>query len=90
MAMSPNKKFLAVCEKHKNDFNPYITFYDMKSPLFNTIKAHINVCESTPSNQRQIISITFSNDSKYIACLMDAPDCKAIAWDWHTKNKSIG
>lgn len=50
MAMSPNKKFLAVCEKHKNDYNPYITFYDMKSPLFTTIKAHINICESTPSN----------------------------------------
>lgn len=90
MAMSPNKKFLAVCEKHKNDFSAYITFYDMKNPLFTNVKSHINVCDSTPTNQKQIISISFSNDSKYIACLLDTPDCKAIAWDWYNKNTIIG
>jgi WD40 repeat protein len=88
--MSPNKKFLAVCEKHKNDFSAYITFYDMKNPHYKNVKSHINVCDSTPTNQKQIISISFSNDSKYIACLLDSPDCKAIAWDWYNKNKVIG
>lgn len=30
MTLSPNKRFLAVCEKHKNDVNAYVSFYDMK------------------------------------------------------------
>ena len=90
MALSPNKKFLAVCEKHKSDLSAYITFYDMKSHLYKNVKNHINVCDSQPNSQKHIRSICFSSDSKYIAILLDAPDCRAVAWDWYNKNRIIG
>jgi len=44
MSLSPNKRFLAVCERHKNDTDAYLSFYDMKSN-FKQIKQSINVCE---------------------------------------------
>lgn len=34
MSLSPNKRFLAVCERHKNDVNAYLSFYDMKNNAF--------------------------------------------------------
>jgi hypothetical protein len=47
LCLSPNKKFLAVCETQKDgDKAAYITFYDMKSTFYKNIKSHINVCES--------------------------------------------
>jgi hypothetical protein len=30
MCLSPNKRFLAICEKHKHDNNAYVSFYDIK------------------------------------------------------------
>lgn len=44
MTLSPNKRFLAVCERHKNDTNAYVSFYDMKSN-FKQIKQSINITE---------------------------------------------
>ena len=43
MALSPNKRFLAVGERHKNDLNAYVSFYDMKNNAFKQIKQSINV-----------------------------------------------
>jgi hypothetical protein len=34
MSLSPNKRFLAVAERHKNDINAYLSFYDMKNNTF--------------------------------------------------------
>ena len=45
MRLSPNNRFLAVCERHKNDPNAYISFYDMKSAGFKHIKQSINMTE---------------------------------------------
>jgi hypothetical protein len=45
MTLSPNKRFLAVCERHKNDFNAYLSFYDMKNNSYKQFKASINVSE---------------------------------------------
>lgn len=51
LCLSPNKKFLAVCEIERDDKSAYITFYDMKSAFYKNIKSHINVCDQqTPSN----------------------------------------
>ena len=44
MTLSPNKRFLAICERHKNDPNAYLSIYDMKTN-FKQIKQSINVCE---------------------------------------------
>ena len=45
MCLSPNKKFLAICEVQKDDKAAYIAFYDVKTPFFKNIKSPINVCE---------------------------------------------
>ena len=45
MSISPNKKFLAVCEQQRDDKSAYITFYDMKSTFFKNTQNHINVCD---------------------------------------------
>jgi hypothetical protein len=33
LALAPNKRFLAVCERHKNDANTYLSFYDMEKNM---------------------------------------------------------
>ena len=58
MSLAHNKKFLAICEKYKDDKCAYISFYDMKSALLRNIKTRINVCEGeNPTNQKWITSI---------------------------------
>ena len=118
MTLSPNKRFLAVCERHKNDHNAYLSFYDMKSG-FRHIKQSLNISELiTPfpsSNQyvnqsagkdashivtqsganmpaqRVIVSLKFSQDSKYVAFIVtDGVDCKAVAYDWFHKARVFG
>lgn len=90
MCLSPNKKFLASCELLRDDKCAYITFYDMKSTFFKNTQNHINVCEGqSPTNQRFITSIVFSNDSKYVACLLNVPDCKVLIYEWFKKNRVI-
>jgi hypothetical protein len=45
MAISQNKRYLAVCEIQKDDKNAYISFFDVKNPFFKQAKSPINVCE---------------------------------------------
>ena len=45
MCLSPNKKFLAVCERHKNDQNAYISFYDMRGSGYKPHKQSVNIGE---------------------------------------------
>ena len=51
MSLSPNKRFLAVCEKHKTDTNAYLSFYDIKRDegkktlIIKQIKNSINISE---------------------------------------------
>mmetsp|Transcript_11207 Transcript_11207/g.11271 ORF Transcript_11207/g.11271 Transcript_11207/m.11271 type:complete len:108 (+) Transcript_11207:269-592(+) len=91
LCVSWNKKFLAVCETHTDGDNAaYITFYDMKSSFYKNIKSHINVCEQQiPTIKKYVTSISFSSNSEYIACLLNVPDCKALAYDWYHKNRVI-
>ena len=124
MILSPNKRFLAVCERHKNDPTSYITIYDIKTvfksqafkermrlnvaDLFpagvfstgptgtgkdlqshHTIGAHHQ--SSAPSNQKYIISLRFSADSKYLGLLVSNDpngngDVKALVYSWIEPN----
>ena len=45
MALSPNKRFLAVGERHKNDLNAYVSFYDMKNNVFKLIRQSVNITD---------------------------------------------
>lgn len=33
IALAPNKRFLAVCERHKGDTSTYLSFYDLEKNL---------------------------------------------------------
>jgi hypothetical protein len=43
--LSTNKRFLAVCERFKNDPSAYVSFYDMKNNQFKVMKQSINMSE---------------------------------------------
>jgi len=49
MALSPNRRFLAICEKHRNNMNAFISIFDMKTPDFKAEKSKLNVCETEPT-----------------------------------------
>ena len=93
MALSPNRRFLAVCERHWNTpraQSAFISLYDLKSSDGKLLKAHIDVSETEPSSQKLIKSVAFSHDSKNIAVVYDGPERKAIVWEAYNKNKIIG
>jgi len=126
LALSPNKRFLAVAEKHKGDPNPYLSFYDMKSVQFKQIKGMVSLADQlTPivqnpkeagqsnlstsqiqhqssstknvlpaqalSTNKQILSLAFSNDSKYLAFIYaEGADSKAVALEWFHRGKIFG
>lgn len=60
----------------------------MKNVQFRNDKNYINVCDTEPTYQKQIKSVCFSSDSKYIAIILEGPEYTAIVWDWYNKNKS--
>ncbi len=88
MAISPNRRFLAICERHRDNLSAFISFYDMKSPDNSKVENRINVSEAQPTSQKTIKSIAFSHDSKHVAAIIEGPDCKAVAWEWYNRNKS--
>ena len=49
MALSPNRRFLAVCERHWNNLSAFISIYDMKTADFKAEKSKLNVCETEPT-----------------------------------------
>ena len=62
----------------------------MKSTFYKNTQNHINVCEGqNPVNQRFITAVAFSADSKYLACLLNVPDCKLLVFEWFKKNRVI-
>lgn len=60
----------------------------MKNVQFRSEKTYFNVCETEPTQNKVIKSISFSENSKYIAIILEGPEFSAIAWDWHNKTKS--
>lgn len=87
MCLCPHKRFLAVWETHKNNLSAYIAFYDMKNIQFRSEKNIINVCDTEPTHQKVIRSISFSSDSNYIAIILEGPDFSVISWDCKNKSK---
>jgi len=49
MSLSPNWRFLAVSEWHKNNLSAFISIYDMKTADFKAEKSKLNVCEIEPT-----------------------------------------
>ena len=49
MALSPNWRFLAVCERHWSNLNAFISIYDMKTTDFKLEKSKLQAWETEPS-----------------------------------------
>ena len=65
MALSPNKRFLAIGERHKNDLNAYVSFYDMKNNQVKVIRSGVNITDQVtpfPSNPQPLTLTTVNKD----------------------------
>jgi len=88
-SMAANKDFLAVAEKLKEEKSAFFSIYTLKDRDFKRRKAHVNVCDQQqPVNEKYIVSLAFSDDSKFLACLLSAPDCKGFVY--HTEPAAKG
>ncbi|EGR29862.1 WD repeat protein [Ichthyophthirius multifiliis] len=95
LTISPNKKFVAVCERLKQDEEsfkrfPQVSVYNIKS---NTIKANLQNEKkqfSYPDTQTEaFIAMCFSHDSRFLACLTDSPEYKLVFIDLLANKKDI-
>lgn len=86
MCLCPNKRYLAVCERQRNNLSAHICFYDMKTSAYKTEKTTINVCESDPTHQKIIKTIVFSPSSTEIAVIIEGPEYSVVVWDWRRHN----
>lgn len=88
MTMSPGQRYLAVGEIWNNDRSCYISFHDRKSNFLKHLRHPLNVCENqSPTNQKFITCIAFSSDTMLIGCILNAPDCKVLIFDWKSKSR---
>ena len=74
MTVSPNRRVIAVAERI-ND-RPSITIYDLHSGK------RRKILQSDLIKSSEVVSITFSSDSKYLLAQGGAPDYILIYWSW--------
>ncbi len=74
LAVSPNKRYAAISEKKAD--RPTVTVYDLT-----TLKKR-KVLTPPETNSREIISIAFSPDSKYLITQLCGPDWLLGYWHW--------
>ncbi|EAR88012.2 WD domain, G-beta repeat protein (macronuclear) [Tetrahymena thermophila SB210] len=95
LAISPNKKFIAVCEKLKSEDDgnkkcPQVAIYNIKSSsvganLANE-KKQFNYADTTVENFQ---AMAFSYDSRFIACLTEAPEYRLVFIDILANKKDV-
>lgn len=74
MAVSPNRRFIAIAERIKD--RPEVAIFDLHSgKCRKTLKP-----EAIKSNE--IVSVLFSSDAKYLLTQTGAPDYTLIYWSW--------
>eukprot|EP00286_Rhodomonas_abbreviata_P019738 CAMPEP_0181309260 /NCGR_PEP_ID=MMETSP1101-20121128/11919_1 /TAXON_ID=46948 /ORGANISM="Rhodomonas abbreviata, Strain Caron Lab Isolate" /LENGTH=1189 /DNA_ID=CAMNT_0023415733 /DNA_START=168 /DNA_END=3733 /DNA_ORIENTATION=- len=73
IAVSPNKKFVAVAEKSDKGI---ITVFDLHS-----LKRR-RLLTTTDSNSKEFVSLAFSPDSKLLMAQGGAPDWVLMLWTW--------
>ena len=75
LALSPSKKFLAVCEKSERAI---CCVFDVT-----TLKRR-KILTSTDYNSKEFVSVNFapSNEKSLLVTLTAEPDIKVILWTW--------
>lgn len=74
MAVSPNKRFVAIAERKGE--KPTIAIFDLT-----TLKRK-KVLTSADSTSQEYVSLSFSPDSKYLASQMSGPEWVLSYWLW--------
>ena len=74
LAVSPNKRYVAMAEKKVE--KPTITIFDLT-----TLKRR-KVLSSAEGTSQEYISVAFSPDSKYLASQSSSPDWTLSYWQW--------
>mmetsp|Transcript_26004 Transcript_26004/g.85576 ORF Transcript_26004/g.85576 Transcript_26004/m.85576 type:complete len:1192 (-) Transcript_26004:44-3619(-) len=75
LAVSPNKKFVAVAERHDEGV---ITIFDL-----HTLRRR-RLLTATGSNSKEFVSLCFSPDSKLLMAQGGAPEWNLTIWTWET------
>ena len=74
MCVSPNRRYVAIGEKHPS--NPSITIFDIQTMR----KRKVLSCSET--NTTEFVSLAFSPDSKYLIGQCGSPDWTLVYWQW--------
>uniref|UniRef100_A0A1I8GFC8 WD_REPEATS_REGION domain-containing protein n=1 Tax=Macrostomum lignano TaxID=282301 RepID=A0A1I8GFC8_9PLAT len=82
MAVSPNRRFVAVAEAARAEEKPLIHVYDVQ-----TTKKKKTVSSAEVASG-DYVSVAFSPDSKYLAGQSGKPDYHLVYWSWE-KNKQL-
>lgn len=80
LAVSPNKRYAAIAEKKAD--KPIVTIYDLTTLRKRKVLSVQDVLA------REIISLAFSPDSKYVISQLSAPDWLLTYWHWE-KGKAM-
>ena len=77
LAVSPTKKFLAICERSERAI---CRVFDLTNPSLNKKK----ILTSTDYNSKEFVSCAFapSNEKSFLVTLNAEPDIKVIIWIW--------
>lgn len=79
MSVSPNRKFLAVSERIRNDPVPQISIYNIKA---SQTKGEKEKTFRYSDSKSEFVSIAFSHaDARFLVCLTGAPDYQIIFLD---------
>ncbi len=79
LAVSPNKRYVAMAEKKSE--KPTITIFDLT-----TLKRR-KVLSSAEGTSQEYISVAFSPDSKYLGSQSSGPDWSLSYWQWEKAKK---
>jgi len=79
MTVSPNRKFLAVSERIRNDPVPQISIYNIKA---SQTKGEKEKTFRYSDSKSEFVAIAFSHaDARFLVCLTGAPDYQIIFLD---------
>lgn len=95
IAISPNKKFIAICEKIRDDDDskkkyPNVSVYNIKSQQQKSTDGNEKkVFTYSETTVAHFISMAFSYDSRFLVCLTEEPEFKLVFIDLLANKKNL-
>jgi len=95
MAISPNREFLAICEKINEDDEskkkiPWVSVYEIKKSLVKSAVGGESRSFNYPeTNVLHFAAMAFSSESRFLACLTEDPEFKLVFLDLLSNKKNL-